>query len=153
MDLIARVERRAREVVAGKRLPRRDDGDQHGQRSAARENAAASLAISDDLAEPSDHVRLELREHRRSGEDADITIDRVGDQIGDRGVEDSATGNEREIARPGGVVRSRDRFIEQKVEKLVVRLAALRQRLQFFAKHTIGDNHHWATQAQRLDQL
>src|ERR1700674_5707367 len=103
MHLVAAVERGARKIVAEKRLPRGDDGDQHGQRSAARENAAASLAISDDLAKPSDDVRLELCQRRRRGEDSDIAIDRVGDQIGDRGVEDSAAWNERQIARAGSV--------------------------------------------------
>src|SRR5207253_3122084 len=62
MHLVGAVERAAHEVIAQPRLPRGNDRRKICERAACRKNATRSGAISDDLAEPADDIRLELHE-------------------------------------------------------------------------------------------
>ena len=126
MHIARTVEGRVHEVVAEKVLARGDDGGEVRERAAGREHAAGTASVADDLAEPSDDIRFELRERRRRGEDADVTIDGVGDQVCNRGVKDAAARNVREISRRRRVERARDIFVEQIVKQFVVRHAVLR---------------------------
>ena len=57
---------------------------------ASRVRHGSVLLVSDDVAEPADHIRFYLCEQRRRGTDADVAIHRVRDQIRNRGVKDAA---------------------------------------------------------------
>src|SRR5205814_6162993 len=106
MHFARTVERRVCEVIAEKILSRGGNRSEIRERAAGREHAARTARQSKDFAEPADDIQLELRQRRRRGEDADVTIDRVSDQISDRRVKNTAARNVREISGTGGVERA-----------------------------------------------
>ena len=123
------VDRAGEEVLGQPLAPRGDDRREVRERPSRRQDAARRLGIARDLAEPGDDVRLDLRQARRGGEDADVAVRRSRDQVGDRRVRDASARDVGEVAGPRRVEPLRNDFLEEQVEQLAGRPARLRQRL------------------------
>src|SRR5262249_49609471 len=100
---------------------RSDQGREVGQRAAGSQNPSGRRRVSDELAEPSDDVGLDLRQSGCGDEDSDVAVCRVRDEIGDRRVGESASRNVSEVAGTGRVEALRNDDVEKKIEKLRVR--------------------------------
>ena len=90
VELVRGVDRPREEVLGQSLAPRCDDRREVRERPSRRQDAARRFGIAGDPAEPGHDVRLDLRQARRGGEDADVAVRRSRDQVGDRRVRDTS---------------------------------------------------------------
>ena len=95
------VEHAAPDVGAQEPLARADDGVEVRHRSAGREQPARPVRKAHPVAQPVEHVRLELHQRRRRHPDAGVAVGRVGDEVGERRRIDPASGDVGEVAGCG----------------------------------------------------
>ena len=117
VHLVGRVEGPVAEALSESVDARRDDRAQVRDRAARRQKAGRSLGEARHLGEPPNDVELELGEAGRRKPHAHVAIDRARDEIGDRRLQQPATRDVAEIARPGRVETDRHDSFEEVVEE------------------------------------
>jgi hypothetical protein len=129
MGLVRGVEDSGQEIFGKTFATRRDERREGRERAPGRQEPAGCGGITEDVAEPAHDVRFELREPGSRLENADVAVDGVGHEVGDRGVDDAAPRDVREVSGPRGAEALADHPVEHEVEQLLVRTPALGQRL------------------------
>src|SRR5262249_54359564 len=112
MRLIRRVQDAATDVGAEMPLARAQQRVERCRRSTGGEQSARLSPECHPLTQPVEGVCLQLHHRRRALPHAGVTVDGVGDEIGERGWVDAAARYEREIAGP----RRRERPWNARVE-------------------------------------
>jgi hypothetical protein len=124
VGMFGRVQRPVEEVRAEQRLARRHDGRQIRDRAAGREDPERLRRVVEQVREPAQDGRLDLRKRRRGLPHVDEPVHRERDVGGDRRRVQPAAGDEPEEARPPGLDPLR-RCFQHRREHLVERLAEL----------------------------
>ncbi len=127
MDLIGAVEGPFEEVIGQPFPPRRGDGDEVGHRAARGQQSLGLFRVADHLTEPTCHIDLQLNQPGRGDPDTGVAVQRVGDEIGDGRVEQTASRNVGQVSRAGAVVGLGHQLVEDQVEKLAIGRALLGQ--------------------------
>ena len=85
-----------------------EDGVEDGHRAAGGEQAAGGGWKAHPVAEPVEHIGLELHQRRGGLPDAGVAVGAVGDQVGECGREDAAAGDVGQVTGTGRVERAGD---------------------------------------------
>ena len=113
------VEDTRAEVGPQQPLAGTEDGVEGGHRAAGGEQAACGGREAHPVAEPVQHVGLQLHQRRGGLPDAGEAVDAVGDQVGQHRREQAAAGDVGQVAGGGRVERAGDPVAEERVEQLL----------------------------------